>query len=174
MPTIQQYRSMLVLNKHRLDDELEAQADVQERISREVVLLNSAMLAAKDKLARVEGRLGEELREDEPKLTVELRAAKVARDPARIASWEAYQSARAQHEEWSNLLEAWRQRGYSIKTLADLYGSQYFSLRSAVARSPQERRSESRGDRNAQRALDSIKEAAPTDTPVRSRRRTGD
>lgn len=171
MPTIQQYRAMLVVNKHRLDDELEAQADVQERISREVVALNSAMLAAKDKLARVEGRLAEELREDEPKLTVELRAAKVARDPTRMSAWEALQSARAQHEEWSNLLEAWRQRGYSIKTLADLYGAQYFSLRSAPARSPQDRRNEQREDRIARRARDSVDEAQPTDTPVRARRR---
>ena len=34
------------------------------------------------------------------------------------------------HEEWLGLYTAWQQRGYSLKTLADLYAAQYFAVSS--------------------------------------------
>lgn len=131
MSTLEQYRNMLYINKHRLDDELEVQGDIMDRISTQVVRRNTAMLEAKDELAKIEGRLAEEYRDDSSlKLTAPLIELKVKRHPERTRAWEAYQRARAEHEAWAGLLEAWRQKGYSIKTLADLYAAQYFSLSS--------------------------------------------
>jgi hypothetical protein len=134
MTTIDRYRSMLPVLKHRLDDELEIQAQVMDELSRQVVTLNSRMIEAKDDLARIEGRIAEDIRDDEPKLTVGGVDAKVKRDPTRTGAWQVYQKARSDHEEWSGLLEAWRHKGYSIKTLADLYAAQYFSLDSHQSR----------------------------------------
>ncbi len=70
-------------------------------------------------------------------MTVGAVDAKVKRDSGRIDKWEAYQRARATHEAWQGLLDAWRQKGFSIKTLADLYAAQYFSLSSTQSSRPQ-------------------------------------
>lgn len=130
MPTYEEFRAMLPVWKHRLDDELELQPQVMEEISTEVTIRNSRALEAKDLLARTEARLTEDLREDDPKLTVNALAARLAREPERIKAWQDYQRARSDYEKWVGLLEAWRNKGYSIKTLADLYAAQYFSLNS--------------------------------------------
>lgn len=133
MPTYEEFRTMLPVWKHRLDDELEMQPQIMEQISTEVTIRNSRALEAKDLLARTEARLTEDLREDDPKLTVNALAARLAREPERIRAWQDYQKARSDHEKWVGLLEAWRNKGYSIKTLADLYAAQYFSLNSTQA-----------------------------------------
>lgn len=142
MSTLEQYRNMLYVNKHRLDDELEIQPDIMGRISMQVVTRNSRMLTSKEELAKIEGRIGEELKEDDAKLTVALLDAKIKRDPERIRAWQAYLTARADHENWLGLLEAWRQKGYSLKTLADLYAAQYFSLNSTGTSERQIKREE--------------------------------
>jgi len=132
MPTYEQFRAMLPTWKHRLDDELEVQAQFMEQIASEVTTRNSRAIEAKDELARVEARLTEDYRDDDPKVTVGALAAKINRDPERIRAWQTYQAARSEHERWAGLLEAWRNKGYSIKTLADLYSAQYFSLTSVT------------------------------------------
>jgi hypothetical protein len=138
MSTLQTYRNMLRINKHRLDDELEIQAELQERISAQVARLNSQMLEAKDDLAKVEARLTEDYRE-ESKATKDTVEAKVKRHPDRQAAWEKFQMKRADHEEWAGLLEAWKVKGFSIRELCELYGSQYFALSSHQTRHREER-----------------------------------
>ena len=126
--TLDQIRAMLYINKHRLDDELQVQGDIMDRISTQVVLRNSAMIEAKDDLAKTEGRIAEDLRDTDVKMTVGMMDAKVKRDPERLRAWTRYQAARAAHEAWAGLLDAWKQKSYSIKTLADLYAANYFTL----------------------------------------------
>jgi hypothetical protein len=128
MTTLAQYRTLLMIHKHRLDDELEIQSQVLDQISTQVVIHNSRSLQAKEDLAKMEGSLLEDFKESETKLSVAMIDAKIRRDPDRVKAWNAYQSARAEHEAWVGMLEAWRQRGYSIKTLADLYAAQYFTI----------------------------------------------
>jgi zinc transporter ZupT len=50
MPTLEQYQNMLRINKLRLDDELEIQAELQHAISMEVARLNTLDLEAENKL----------------------------------------------------------------------------------------------------------------------------
>lgn len=133
--TYEQYRAMLPTHKHRLDDELELQAQVMEEISLEVTRKNSRQIDLKEEVARLDGRLAEDVREDDPKATIGSIDAKIKRNPERVKAWEVYQVARAEHEKWSGLLDAWKQKGYSIKTLADLYAASYFTLASHQARS---------------------------------------
>lgn len=122
------YRKMLPVMKHRLDDELEVHPQVYEIISSRVVILNSRMLEAKQRLALREGRLGESIRSDFEKLTKAEVESKVQSHPDYREAWDQYQAARSEHERWSGLLDAWRQKGYSIKTLAELYSADYYSL----------------------------------------------
>jgi hypothetical protein len=130
MSKIEQYRQMLRVNKHRLDDELEMQAEILDQISASVVLAASRVADAKDELAKVEGALGDGFRDDDVKLTVAQVDARVRRDPQRVRAFERYHAQRAEHEAWAGLYDAWKQKGYSIKTLADLYAANYFALAS--------------------------------------------
>jgi len=181
MATLQKYRAMLPVNKHRLDDELEVQAEIQERISAEVVALNSSMLQAKDDLGKIESRLFLDLKDDGDKQTEAQIRARISRHEERVRAWRTFQEARQELELWEGLLKAWEKRGYSISTLADLYGRQYFSLRSAGTReSPQERmtredaKREMRDERIAQRFRQSVDESKPSHIAPRARRRAED
>ena len=163
--SIDRYRTMLPVLKHRLDDELEIMPQVMDELARQVTLLNSRMIEAKDQLARIEGRIAEEVREDEPKLTVSGIDARVKRDPERIKAWQEYQRTRSEHEEWSGLLDAWKHKGYSIKTLADLYSAQYFSLDSHQSREKHPARRSEVSDRDQQEARAKIRIAGNQPTP---------
>lgn len=149
MITIESYRGMLPVNKHRLDDELEIQPDIMDRIATQVVIRNSRMIGAKEELAKVEGRLVEDLRDGDTKTTIGVIDAKIKRDPGRIRAWQEYQKARSEHEEWAGLLDAWKQKGYAIKTLADLYAAQYFTLNSHQISQRQRQRDEASDDLRA-------------------------
>ena len=125
--SIESFRKMLPVRKHHLDEELEIQAQTMDEISQQVAAWNHRMLEAKEALAQTEARLADDLRDGDVKLTKDQLEAKVRRSRERGAAWDTYQRARGQHEEWSMLLECWRNKGYSIKTLADLYSSDYFA-----------------------------------------------
>lgn len=126
-PTLETFKAMLFVDKHGLDDALEVQAELMDRISTEVVRSNTLALDAKDSLLRVEAKLMEQVREEEGKISAAAAEAWAKRRPERIRAWDAYQGCREEHEAWQGLLDAWRQRGYSIKTLADLYAANYFT-----------------------------------------------
>lgn len=130
MPDINFYRKRLKVDKHDLDGELEVQAQYQDEIADQLALANTRMLAAKDDLAREEARLFISLKRGEDKMTNEVVNARIRTDEDRSRLFESFQSAREAHEAWQGLYEAWRQRGYSIKTLADLYAAQYFAITS--------------------------------------------
>lgn len=124
--TIEQYRTMLRINRHRLDEELELQAELMDRISSQVAVLNSQQLEAKEELSRIEARLFLELKGD--KVSNEAANAEVRKHRERITAWQRYQVARQTCEDWQGLLSAWTARGYHIKVIADLFIAQYFAV----------------------------------------------
>lgn len=153
---------MLAINRHNLDAELEVQADVMERISAEMVKANTAHRQTKDDLARIEGELSSDLKGE--KTNAEERAARIKRNPARQTAWRELQEAQAMAEQWQGLYDSWKQRGYSIKTLSDLYAANYFTVSSHTApqqagREALQHQRESRHDRAAAAAIASAHEA---------------
>lgn len=168
MNDLAHYRGLLHISKHRLDDELEIQADHQERISAQVTRLNTRVLQAKEDLAKVEARLFLDFKDSDEKLTEAQVKAKILRHGERERAAKLLQECRQDHEEWSGLLDAWKGRGYNIKTLAELYGSQYFALRSVTPRTNRPP-GESRSERAAREAEHSAREAGLE--PRRQRRR---
>lgn len=171
---IQTYRSLLTLDKHHLDDALVVQADIMERITREVTHAARHEAESKDHLVRLEGKLYGEGKGDNPKATVGEVSAMVQRDPDRLKAFNLHLTAIELHSEWKGLLESWKQRGYAIKTLADLYGANYFSPTSAgrtyeagTTERARDAMRESRDARAADRAKDSAREAGI----VKNRRR---
>lgn len=146
--TIDHVRNMLRTNKHRLDDELEIQPEMMQRIADHAVMAESRAMEAKDALARVEARIADDAKEDDPKLSLDLIAGKVRRHAERIRAWDKYVAANAEHGTWRSALESWRQKGFSLKTLADLHAAQYFSANSASSGSVARlREAEYMGDR---------------------------
>lgn len=150
MDLYETYSKMLVISKDHLDDELEVQSEVQQRIAIEVTRLNTAVAEAKDALRQVEADLAVELRSDGTKLTDKQLDLEVMRDNRRVVASRKFHAVREECERWTSLLDSWRQRGYSLKTLADLYSAQYFAIDSTYkARRDEDRRHAMReaGDR---------------------------
>lgn len=125
------YRRLLPINKHNLDQELEVQGEMLYHISEGRTIANSQMLEAKNSLARIEAGISSEARSRASKITVGELDGIVQMNRDRQASWEAYQEARAIFEQWDGLYESWKQRGFALKTLADLYIGNYFVIDSA-------------------------------------------
>jgi hypothetical protein len=146
-------RNQLRINRHRLDEELELQAFVAERISAEVARLNSRQLHLADALKGVEARLLLDLKDNGEKLTVAEIDAKIRRSRERAAAFGEFQAARFDHDEWMGLQDAWRQRSYALKDLANLYSSDYFSATQVSAGSS---RSADRASRDS--AVDQARE----------------
>jgi hypothetical protein len=168
---------MLPVHKHRLDDELEIQAQIMEQISTEVIRLNARLLECKQALEKIEGRLLLDFKDDDgPKLNAAQVDAKIKRDSGRVTAWQAYLQALSDHGKWQGLLDAWRQKGFSIKTLADLYASQYFQLHSHQVRqrSDRETGAEAAQDEARRQLRIAGRSAMPEapEEPVRSRRRS--
>lgn len=161
--TIDVFRNMLRINKHRLDDELEIQAELQERISAHTARLNSRMLECKKGLDAEEARVIAQLKDNDAKLTNPQAEKEARRHRDYISAWQSYAVARQEHEEWLGLYEAWKSRGYQLKTLADLFSDQYFTIDSAGTPS----RSYAGPDPSAARAAmrRSVAEAARQHTP---------
>lgn len=166
MATLEQYRNMLSINKLRLDDELEIQAENQERIGREVAFLNTRMIEAKDELACVEARLVEEFRDGSTK---DLAEAKAKRHPDRRRAWEKYQAVRETHELWSNVLSAWVTKGYKLADLGGLFASDYFAITSISRPDGNRRRDLNAADENSRQALRSASERSEPVVRVRAK-----
>ncbi len=134
--TIEVFRNMLRINKHRLDEELEIQAETQERISSQTARLNSRQLELKKTLDQEAARIVAELKEA-GKISDTAADKEARRNRDYVTAWQAWLVARQEHEEWLGLYEAWKSRGYQLKTLADLHGDQYFAIDSASGRAVQ-------------------------------------
>lgn len=129
MDNIETYRSMLVINKHALDDALEVQADVMDRISQQVTSASARS-----------SKMHDAFRQAEAVAFIERKTAgdsdKVAdintkQDPFRTKAFALATQAKAELEEWQGLYEAWKSRGFALKELVSLYGTSYFSANPA-------------------------------------------
>jgi hypothetical protein len=122
------YQRALAINKHNIDSELEVQAVYQEQIAEKLAKAEREAVVCKQFLAVTEARLTQSFKADEPKANKEIIEGQVIRDRDYKEAWADYQDAVQEQAKWQRLLESWRQRSYSLKTLADLYSAQYFAL----------------------------------------------
>jgi hypothetical protein len=145
--TLTELKKMLVISKHRLDDELELQAQVQFDISESLGIANAK-----------QSRLENEMEEFDAKLLISLRKGDVKRTVAELQaeiiisgdhqSWlDDLHIAKHQAAQWHGMYEAWKQRGFALKALADLSMSNYFAVdttyeknRGAIAESKLQRK----------------------------------
>jgi len=138
MSDLATFRTMLRINKNRLDDALEVQPEVLDRIGQKVAAAEMAFDEAKHSLEVVEARLFKTYKED--KVTDKAAQAEVVRDRDYIAALRSLGDAKIDLAEWKSLYEAWKARGFSINKLGDLFHDQYFSTDSHSISSRSDRR----------------------------------
>lgn len=125
------FRARLRINKHALDDELEQHADNLEKIGRYVASAARDEARLKRDLEKAEASRIRDLMSEDPKLS-HAKASGDAKDKREVRdAWEKHQEAKQRLVEWEALEKAWYQRGFDLKALAELFGSQYFVINSA-------------------------------------------
>ena len=159
---INTYRRMLRIQKHRLDDELEINAEILDKIGQALARRNSLMLEAKKSLEITEARVLEQVKADDPKMTNPQAEREVKRDREYDSAWKAYQVARQEFEEWEHLMRAWITRSYDIKAMCELHGQQYFAIDSVRRSSGAQPSDTSTGRERTQEAVSRRREQIDT------------
>jgi len=121
-------KNMLRINKHRLDEELEIQAQIQFDISDSLATANARQSALKEELERSDAELLLDLRKSDVKRTVAELQAEILVDGEHLKRLREFQTAHKNYELWDGLYDSWKQRGFALKSLADLSMSNYFSV----------------------------------------------
>lgn len=127
MDDLDTFRRLLRVNKNRLDDELELQADVMDRLSERIAKLVVRSEEAENDLKLTEARLFRDLKDGDEKMTDKAAESAVRRHQERARAFKAVLDASHELRLWQGLYEAWKARGYSINKLCDLYAAQYFT-----------------------------------------------
>lgn len=132
MITPEQIRGWLIVDKSRLDDEIEHHSQIAEEISRKVSMLEMDVATAKDELKRCEAGLLLDFKKEDTKQTALEVEARVIRNGTRINAFKTFVAYEEQLATWKGLQSAWRDKMFSMRTLADLHGSHYFDSASAL------------------------------------------
>jgi hypothetical protein len=145
--TLNELRGMLKINKHCLDDELEVQAHVQFEISEAVAITNMEQTEAKNYLEKYDAELLLDIRKENSKRTAAEVQAEIDTDGEHLKFLRTYNQSHHEYELWFGMHEAWKQRGFALKSLADLSMSNYFAVDTAYEKN-RGRVAESRQPRN--------------------------
>lgn len=140
MDDLDSFRRLLRINKNRLDDELELQADVMDRLSERIAKLIAEADGLENELKLTEARLFRQFKDDDEKLTDKAAESAVKRHQERARALERYSAASYDLRLWQGLYEAWKAKGYAINKLCDLYAAQYFTKDSHSISSRSDRR----------------------------------
>lgn len=139
MISADEIRSRLVVDKSRLDDEWELHSQIAEQISRRVAQLEREAAEAHDDLKRCEAGLVLDFKREEVKQTASEVEARVVRDNRRREALKVDLAFAEQLAAWKGLQAAWRDKGFAMRGLADLYlGSYYDSSSTYVQRRERE------------------------------------
>jgi hypothetical protein len=128
--TYQEVVDMLQINKHALDDELEMQAVVQQRIHDRLQAASNLLEREKDSLERAEADVFIDVTDlhvrsgEKPNLDYLRNSVKI--DSYRKAKFDSWNAARGEYEVWQGLYESWKQRGFALKALTDLAVAGYY------------------------------------------------
>lgn len=133
--SIDQIRDMLPINKHALDQHLMVRADITERIARKIAFFEHAVDSAKADLRYVAAQAESKARKSADKLTLAEVANIVALDPDCEKVANAMRNLSYELDQWKALSLGWKDQGFDLRGLVDLYQVQYFALDPAGSRS---------------------------------------
>lgn len=122
---LEHYQARLLIDKHRLDDQLEEQAQILDEIGQHRAKAASALTQAKESLSTYEAQIYLDAKNGGLSDTAAKSA--VSADRGRRSFVSEHTSAREEFEAWESLYEAWKARGYALSKLADLHNGSYFA-----------------------------------------------
>jgi len=146
----------LKINKNELDEELIEHSPTMQKIGEECVFAQSARDRAKDELERVEAEVYQEKKDAYSKKGTKEKAptdyaikAEVRSDSRVVKAYDVYRTAKMEASQWEIMQESFRQRGFMVNKLAELYIAQYYSKDSSneYQRPPVDRKGIGRGRR---------------------------
>ena len=122
-----QIEGMLHVSKHALDDELEKQPQVMYSISEAVAEHYADYMRMQDWLDVCEAELYIKFKNGTEKITADEVKARIQIDSQRRSLFASVCVEQALHHKWQGLMEAWKQRGFALKSLSDLALANYFA-----------------------------------------------
>lgn len=126
-PDYDTFQRLLPIQKHELDEELALQAEFLHHISQHLVKAKSRAAQAKDRLEQTEARLYASYKASEGKITVQELHGLVTQNRERIQDFQTHQAALDNLGDWEGMYEAWKARGFALRSLVDLRLSNYYT-----------------------------------------------
>lgn len=162
------YDAVVAINKHDLDRELELQAAFTYLISEHRSAAALRVSQTKDQLSVTEAQLRARIRRsgggrEGPKQTEADILAAVQEHRDRLIAWDDYQNARHMLDRWEGLFETWKQRGFALSKLGELFQANYYTVDSAGGRTTE--------DKDWQRGRIALKQARSSREPLARRKR---
>lgn len=124
----------LVIDKHQLDDELMVQAQIQYAIVEKVSALTEDYSKSRELLKIIESEIVQDLTAGDSKHTVKQLDALIQSSAEYQDAAQGLREAQKDLDKAQGLLDAWKQRGFALKALADLSLSNYYAMDSTSSR----------------------------------------
>lgn len=125
--TLEYVEEHLPINKSDLDNELAFHAEIQWRISKKLSSLIQVREELKEEEEIISETIKKEIIEQEPNLGVQKVEVRAKIHPKRVAALQDLRHARRDVDLWAALKDAWVGRGFTLKSLCDLYSADYFT-----------------------------------------------
>jgi len=126
--TLKEIAGRLRIDKMKLDDELETQAQIQYEISEALALANQRHSKLESEMEEHDAKLLLSMRKGDVKRTVADLQAEIVTSEEHQSGLDNVQLAQRDASMWHGMYEAWKQRGFALKALADLSTSNYFAV----------------------------------------------
>jgi len=159
--SVSELRAALRIDRYNLDEDVERQPELFFEVAEAAALARSEQDQAKDSVDEVESRLDVHVREkaerNDERVTEKEIKARIRQHPERIAAMKNYLELKLETERLDQLRDSFKQRGYMLRELVQLYLSSYYQdatvsgsradVRDARADRSQRRMSEKRRER---------------------------
>lgn len=128
---VEEFRKRLRIDKHGLDDCIEEQPVVFDRVAQQtattIALRDAKKLELEKTYARISMGYRREFSKQGKKITEEFLRQTVLTDEEYDSVQQDYLTYKDEADQWIALKEAFQQRGYMLRDLANLYVAGYFS-----------------------------------------------
>ena len=133
--SLSELRAALKIDRYNLDEDVERQPELFFEVAEAAALARSEQDQAKDSVDEVESRLDVHVREkaerNDERVTEKEIKARIRQHPERIAAMKNYLGLKLETERLDQLRDSFKQRGYMLRELVQLYLSSYYQDASA-------------------------------------------
>jgi hypothetical protein len=132
--SVEEFSELLLIDKHKLDEEINAQPSLFYRVSEAFAEACSVRDFMKEELGRVDAQLYANIRGDCEKAGEKVTESKIQNEIAlhkkHIAHLDEYLEAKRKADVLQGLKDAFNQRSYMLRDLASLFVASYFEKES--------------------------------------------